>query len=259
MKQKNVFCLGFTLLLLGVLPSWADTEAIVEKEQVEKSSMLFKGLDFAQKGELYWNFAGGNSDYSSWAVEHNGSLRYFRHTLENKLKYKSYTQTKVKSQEVTELSAKYIFSFLKNLGGFYGYSMTLNHFETLRKAQNHDVGPRLFFSLSDKTYLLSELAYRYNLEQDRKLHTNTSNKLRAYAEIGSFLPNGLELKFWVEYVQRLSRPRDYIVSFEPSIAVYFMGFNYVRISTMGYYHEPLTFEGEKFFSYYGETSIGTKF
>lgn len=260
-RMKKFLCIYLifiaNLLFLGLAQATADP--LIEKEQVKRSDLVLKGLRFNEQGEFFWAFAGGNEDWSSWAVKHSGSLKYFRHTLENKFEYKAYSDHGVRSLQTVDLLAKYIYSLQKNLGFLYGYNIVFNQFAETRKTQNHDVGPRLFFSLSDSAYFLSEFTYRYTLEQDKKGEKTYSNKARVFAQIGFFLDSTKEVNFWLEYVQRLNRPRDFIVSFEPSIYFYFGGPNYVRLSTLGYLHQPITYQGEKPFTYYGETSIGTKF
>lgn len=258
--RKNYFYIfAFTFCIS------AEGAALIDPEQVEGTGLLQKEKwRFKEDGELYWNFAGGVSEYSSWTIKHNGSLSYSHHTLENKLSYKSYSyknpgaREKSKSLEATDLSVKYIFSFNKNWGVFYGVDTHLDHFAQRRKIINHDIGPRSFFSLSRTTYLLAETAFRYTFEEDSQRNRSISRSIRVYSELGNFLNKVTEIRLWAEFMQDLSDYGKQALSFEPSVAVYFAGPIYLRLSFLGYFHKPLTYEQDKAFSYYGVTSIGVR-
>ncbi len=257
-SAKWALSLVFALISFRVL-----ADIYVEKEQVEADELLLKGFRYHQHAELYWSFANGNSDYSNWALKHSGALKYFRHSFETGLDYKSHFLNGKKDSEVLNVGGKYIYFFDKNYGAFYGYNIRREPFSGIPKAQNHDLGPRFFFSLSEESYILSEIGYRYTLEESSDGVVKNRNKGRLYLEYSYFLKSGSQFKIWTELVkcfgENCRSDEDLTWSFEPSLSLYFSGDNYIRIAVLGYYRKPLSYPGEKYMTYYGETALGTKF
>ena len=113
--------------------------------------------------------------------------------------------------------------------------------------------------------MITEAGYRYTVEKLTVAEDGTGgedqdfSKLRFYYEIDKKVTKTFSYKFWTEYLPNLDEPEDYIITFEPSIAVVLDDTFSLKVAYKGIYDNQPNIEGNEYLDYTQTTSLIAKF
>jgi putative salt-induced outer membrane protein len=160
-----------------------------------------------------------------------------------------------------DVNAKYERELSKKTSVVGGEVVEGNRFIDIKARYNSDIGFRYYYVKEDPQYLLSELSYRYTIE-DRyspKGGTLYDNKGRFYNEYWRKYSETVSYKIWLEYVPNFTDNSDYLVNGEASLMSILNSVFSLKVAYLGMYDNKPAKSGFKNYDYATTTSLVVKF
>lgn len=123
----------------------------------------------------------------------------------------------------------------KVLEGFFGAVIEGDEFAGFSERNNIDVGLVWKHINTDITKFRSEIGYRQTIETPIKGDVRKDSKLRIYSLYEDKLNNDVRYKLWFELLPNFTTPRDYMVTFEPSLQVTLTRIFSLKVTYKGMY------------------------
>lgn len=144
---------------------------------------------------------------------------------------------------------------------FVQQNIESDKFSGYAQRYNSDVGTRWTIVKTSHWYTFLEFGYRYTIENnvDSSIKQKKSNKLRLFYEIGGKINERVSGRFWAEYLPNIDESEDWILTFEPSLAISLSNIFSLKLSFRGIYQNEVKTVGNKKFDYIYTTGILAKF
>jgi putative salt-induced outer membrane protein len=135
-----------------------------------------------------------------------------------------------------------------------------DNFQGIKARYNFDIGPKYFFSKSEKTNFYLELGYRYTIEDRFQPVENVfENKARAYSFYDYKLNENVSWALWLEYIPNFTDSRDYLVNGEASLTSILNSLFSLKVAYKGMYDDLPAVEGNKNYDFQTTTALVAKF
>jgi putative salt-induced outer membrane protein len=171
---------------------------------------------------------------------------------------------KVESARNWDVLTKYEQTLSEKLHGIASVQFEGNEFSGLKQRENYDLGGKYIIAKDDVIDTFAEVGARYTVE--RRIARDEDNedtydftKARLYYEIGVKYSTTLSYKFWVEYIPNFTDAVDYLVTYEPSMAVVLTETFSLKTSYKAIYDNKPNVEGYENTDYTFSTSLIAKF
>jgi putative salt-induced outer membrane protein len=159
---------------------------------------------------------------------------------------------------------KYEHSLSKSFSAYAGWQIEGDKFSNIDTRNNYDLGGKYIIKSTDKVKSHAELGYR--LTNEKRINADADGetefdftKIRAYYEIFKQQTDVISWKFWVEYLPNLDESEDYIITYEPSIAVALNKTFSLKMAYKGVYDNQPNAVGLERLDYTHTTSLIAKF
>lgn len=173
-------------------------------------------------------------------------------------------EEKVESARNWDANAKYEQTMSDSFSGFVGVIVEGDEFSGIKQRENVDLGGKYYFHKTDKTTSFTEVGARYSIERTTKRNEDGEDvfnytKARLYYEIAHQKSESLSYKFWLEYIPNFTESEDYLVTYEPSVAVALSNMFSMKVAYKAVYDNVPNVEGNENTDYTFTTSLIAKF
>lgn len=163
-----------------------------------------------------------------------------------------------------DVFVKYKQKLSKRFGGFAAVQYEGDTFTGIKQRENADLGGKYIVSETDKNKTFVEAGTRYTIERrvvrdDDDEDVFNFIKGRIYFETERKKNETLSYKFWVEYLPNFTESEDYIVTYEPSVAVVLSSKFSLKTAYRAIYDNQPNVEGNENTDYTFTTSLIAKF
>lgn len=133
-------------------------------------------------------------------------------------------KNKSESARNWDVYGRYERDFNEKLAGYFQAQVEGDKFKGFTQRENFDLGTKYSFLKSEERSLSAEFGFRHTIEKLTAKNADgedrlSSNKARLYGEYAKKVKEGLSYKFWMEYLPNFTNSNDYIINFEPSLAM----------------------------------------
>ena len=173
-------------------------------------------------------------------------------------------EEKVTSVRNWDVNARYEQELSKVLTVYTAIIYEGDEFSGIDQRENLDLGAKHYFTKKDKTTSFAEVGLRYSLEKRTTRDENDEDKFdftkgRVYYEIDHKYSESVSYKFWLEYIPNFTDSEDYLVSYEPSVAVVLTNMFSLKVAYKSLYDNVPNVEGNENTDYTFTTSLIAKF
>ena len=196
--------------------------------QVVKAFVLLCALfsvqafaEFKSSSEASSIITGGNTDLKTYLLKTENKWTKNKNVFSLNGSYTYGESDEVRSAERWTLGLRYDRVLSEKLNGFVGELVEANRFAGFSRRFNTDAGVKFKFVKNDKTEAFAEAGMRYTVEKrrDESVADLKDTKARTYFEIKRKITDSVDGRFWLEYIPNFSNSDDWLVNFEPSLAV----------------------------------------
>lgn len=173
-------------------------------------------------------------------------------------------EEKITSARNWDANVKYERELTKAFSFFSAIIYEGDEFSGIDQRENLDIGAKYYFTKTDKTTSFSELGLRYSVEKRTTRDEDNEDKFnfskgRVYYEVDHKYSETVSYKFWLEYLPNFTDSEDYLVSYEPSIAVVLTNMFSLKVAYKSSYDNVPNIEGNENTDYTFTTSLIAKF
>lgn len=173
-------------------------------------------------------------------------------------------EEKITSARNWDVNIKYERELSEKLSVFTAIIYEGDEFSGIDQRENLDLGAKYYLTKKDKTTSFAELGLRYSLEKRTTRDEKNEDKFdfskgRVYYEVDHKYSESVSYKFWLEYIPNFTDSEDYLVSYEPSIAVVLTNMFSLKVAYKSSYDNVPNVEGNENTDYTFTTSLIAKF
>lgn len=133
-------------------------------------------------------------------------------------------------------------------------------FQGVKARYNSDAGFKYYFIKTDLRNFVSEVGYRYTIEDRYSPGENQfENKGRVFTEWNEKVSATFQYRLWAEYIPNFTNTSDYLVTYEASATAIMTSIFSLKVAYKGAYDEEPAIEGNKNYDYTWTTSLVAKF
>jgi putative salt-induced outer membrane protein len=215
---------------------------------------------FTNESELSLVQTGGNSEVQTNNAKTTNVYQWTRNSLRFGGRY-TYGETENGvSARNWDINARFERILSPKISATLGGVIEGNTFIGLQTRYNSDAGLKYYHVKSDMKNIITELGYRYTIEDRVAPIENTyDNKGRLYNEINHKISETVQYKVWLEFVPNFTESEDYLINGEASITSILNSVFSLRVAYLGMYDNLPAFSGFKNYDYTTTTSIVAKF
>jgi len=193
---------------------------LLSTETFAKSKRTKKQPRFSNESDASFVITGGNTNVETYNANSISKYKNSRNQWALSGHYTLGNSNDVENARNWDVKARYDRDIKRDkFSVLVSQQVEGDRFSGYEERYNSDAGLSYNFYESDKGKFLGELGYRYTVEERVLGEVVHENKARAYLEADRQIHDTLYGKVWIEYVPNFTDNEDYLLSFEPSIAV----------------------------------------
>lgn len=163
-----------------------------------------------------------------------------------------------------DVNGRYEQVLSKSINGFSAVKYEGDEFSGYKQRENLDIGLKYIISNTDTTKSSFELGARYTIEKSITRDEDNEDvfnytKARMYYEVTYTQSKTVVYKFWTEYLPNFTESDDYLVTYEPSVALALSNTFSLKTSYKAVYDNQPNIEGNENTDYTFTTSLLAKF
>lgn len=143
---------------------------------------------------------------------------------------------------------------------YFGEIIEGFRFQGIKARYNSDAGVKYYLIKSDLRNFVSEIGYRYTIEDRYSPSVNQfENKGRLFTEWNEKVSATFQYRLWAEYLPNFTNSDDYLFIYEASATAIMTSIFSLKVAYKGTYDDLPAVEGNKNYDYTYTTSLVAKF
>lgn len=192
---------------------------------------------FSHESEASLISSTGNSPFETYNLKTTNNYEIFKQEFIFGGHYQLGTidTSKIEIARNWDFNVKAARNIDKVVEGFFGAVVEGDRFAGFSERNNIDIGLVWKHINTDEKKFRSELGYRQTVETPVGGSARKDSKLRIYSQYEDKFNENVLYKFWIELLPNFTTPKDYMITFEPSIQVTLTKIFSLKVSYKGAY------------------------